>query len=94
MEAEEIEEDKFPLVHIFYEREKQKENGYNLTQCLTIFGCRVHVGQPCGKASWESLVGKTRGKTADPLIHATDWVKLLLPLWRIAQVHARIRAED
>ncbi|KAI4574002.1 hypothetical protein MJG53_012178 [Ovis ammon polii x Ovis aries] len=22
----------------------------------------VHVGQPCGKASWESLVGKTRGK--------------------------------
>ncbi|KAI4561128.1 hypothetical protein MJT46_011818 [Ovis ammon polii x Ovis aries] len=28
----------------------------------------VHVGQPCGKASWESLVGKTRGKTIDPLI--------------------------
>ncbi|KAI4567702.1 hypothetical protein MJT46_007500 [Ovis ammon polii x Ovis aries] len=23
---------------------------------------RVHVGQPSGKASWESLVGKTRGK--------------------------------
>ncbi|KAI4575204.1 hypothetical protein MJG53_003132 [Ovis ammon polii x Ovis aries] len=55
---------------------------------------RVHVGQPCGKASWESLVGKTRGKTIDPLIHASDCVTLLLPLWRKAQVHARIRDED
>ncbi|KAI4567178.1 hypothetical protein MJT46_008391 [Ovis ammon polii x Ovis aries] len=33
---------------------------------------RVHVEQPCGKASWESLVGKTRGKTIDPLIHVAD----------------------
>ncbi|KAI4561131.1 hypothetical protein MJT46_011821 [Ovis ammon polii x Ovis aries] len=39
---------------------------------------RVHVGQPCGKASWESLVGKTRGKTIDPLIHAVECVTLLL----------------
>ncbi|KAI4559131.1 hypothetical protein MJT46_013773 [Ovis ammon polii x Ovis aries] len=54
----------------------------------------VHVGQPCGKASWDSLVGKTRGKTIDPLIHAADCVTLLLPLWRKAQVHARIRDED
>ncbi|KAI4551207.1 hypothetical protein MJT46_017459 [Ovis ammon polii x Ovis aries] len=54
----------------------------------------VHVGQPCGKASWESLVGKTRGKTIDPLIHAADCVTLLLPLWRKAQVHARFRDED
>ena len=23
-----------------------------------------HVGQPCGKASWESLVGKPRGKAS------------------------------
>ena len=30
---------------------------------------RWHVGLPCGKASWESLVGKPRGKAADPLIH-------------------------
>ena len=29
-----------------------------------------HVGQPCGKASWESLVRKPRGKATDPLIHA------------------------
>ncbi|KAI4552928.1 hypothetical protein MJG53_000103 [Ovis ammon polii x Ovis aries] len=55
---------------------------------------RVHVGQPCGKASWESLVGKTRGKIIDPLIHAADCVTLLLPLWGKAQVHARIRDED
>ncbi|KAI4577913.1 hypothetical protein MJG53_010768 [Ovis ammon polii x Ovis aries] len=55
---------------------------------------RVHVGQPCGKASWESPVGKTRGKTIDALIHGADCVTLLLPLWRKAQVHARIRDED
>ena len=53
-----------------------------------------HVGQPCRKASWESLEGKTRGKTIDPLIHGADCVTLLLPLWRKAQVHARIRDED
>ena len=53
-----------------------------------------HVGQPCGKASWESLVGMTRGKTIDPLIHVADCVTLLLPLLRKAQVHARIRDED
>ncbi|EMJ40550.1 hypothetical protein HMPREF1432_01020 [Helicobacter pylori GAMchJs114i] len=52
------------------------------------------MGQPCGKASWESLVGKTRGKTIDALIHGADCVTLLLPLWRKAQVHARIRDED
>ena len=55
---------------------------------------RVHVGQACGKASWESLVRKTRGKTIDPLIHAADCVTLLLPLWRKAQVHAHIQDED
>ncbi|KAI4580589.1 hypothetical protein MJG53_010131 [Ovis ammon polii x Ovis aries] len=59
---------------------------------------RVHVGQPCVKASWESLLGKRRGnprgKTIDPLIHAAEWVTLLLPLWRKEQVHARIRDED
>ncbi|XDC65301.1 hypothetical protein R6Z07M_016483 [Ovis aries] len=55
---------------------------------------RWHVGQPCGKASWESLVGKLRGKTVDPLIQAAECMTLLLPLWRKAQVHARIRDED
>ena len=55
---------------------------------------RWHVKQPCGKASWESLVGKPRGKATDPLIHATGSVALLLLLWRKAHVHAPIRDED
>ena len=33
---------------------------------------RWPVGQPCGKVSWESLVGKPRGNTPDPLIHAKE----------------------
>ena len=55
---------------------------------------RWHVGQPCGKASWESLVGKTRGKAPDPLIHAKGSVTLLLQLGRKAHVHAPTRDED
>ena len=55
---------------------------------------RWHVGQPCGKASWESLVGKPRGKATDPLIHATGSAKLLLQLGRKAHVHAPTRDED
>ncbi|KAI4552092.1 hypothetical protein MJG53_000063 [Ovis ammon polii x Ovis aries] len=51
-------------------------------------------GKPRGTALWESLVGKTRGKTTDPLIHVADLVTLLLPLWRKAQLPARIRDED
>ena len=43
---------------------------------------RVHVGQPCGKASWESPVGKPRGKAKDLLIHAKGRVTLLLQLGR------------
>ena len=55
---------------------------------------RWHVGQPCGKAKWESLVAKTRGKATDPLIHATGNVTLLLPLGRKGHVHAPTRDED
>ncbi|KAI4563995.1 hypothetical protein MJT46_009795 [Ovis ammon polii x Ovis aries] len=55
---------------------------------------RWQVGQPRGKASWERLEGKPRRKAIDPLIQAADCVTLLLPLWRKAQVHARIRDED
>ena len=51
---------------------------------------RWHVGQPCGKASWESLVGNPRGKATDPLIHATGSETILLPFWRKAYVHAPI----
>ena len=55
---------------------------------------RWHVGQPCGKASWESLVGKPRGKATDPLIHAKGSVTLLLNLGKKAHVHAPTRDED
>ena len=55
---------------------------------------RWHVGQPCGKASWESLMGKTRGKDTDPLIHETGSVTLLLRLWRKVHVHDPTRDKD
>ena len=55
---------------------------------------RWHVGQPCGKASWESLVGKPRGKATDPLIHAKGSVTLLLQLGRKGHVHAPTPDED
>ena len=55
---------------------------------------RWHVGQPCGKASWESLVGNPRGKATDPLIHAMGSVTLLLNLGRKAHVQAPTRDED
>ena len=55
---------------------------------------RWHVGQPCGKASWENLVGKPRGKAPDPLIHAKGSVTLLLQLGRKAHLHAPTRDED
>ena len=55
---------------------------------------RWHVGQPCGKASRESLVGKPRVKAKDPLIHAKGSVTLLLQLERKAHVQAPTRDED
>ena len=53
-----------------------------------------HVGQPCGKASWESLVGKPRGKAPDRLMHGKGSVTRLLKLGRKAHVHAPTRDED
>ena len=55
---------------------------------------RWHVGQPCWKASWESLVGKPQWKDTDPLIHAKGRATLLLQLERKAHVHAPTRDED
>ena len=55
---------------------------------------RWHVGQPCGKASWESLLGKPQRKATDPLIHAKGSATLLLQLGRKALVHAPTRDED
>ena len=55
---------------------------------------RWHVGQPCGKASWESLVGKPRGKATHPLIHAKGRATLLLKHGRKVHVYAPTRDED
>ena len=55
---------------------------------------RWHVGQPCGKASRESLKGKPRGKATDPLIYVTCRVTLLLQLGRKAHVHGPTRDDD
>ena len=55
---------------------------------------RWHVGQPCGKASWESLVGKLRGKATDRLIHAKGSLTFLLQLGRKARVHDPTRDKD
>ena len=54
---------------------------------------RWHVGQPCGKATWESLVGKPPWKVPDPLIHAKGSTTLQLQLGGKAQVHAPTRDE-
>ena len=54
----------------------------------------LHVVQPCGKASRESLMGKPRGKATDPLIQAKGSVTLLLKLGRKAHLHAHTRDED
>ena len=50
---------------------------------------RWHVGQPCGKASRESLVGNPRGKSTDTLIQANGSATLLLQLGRKAHVNSR-----
>ena len=55
---------------------------------------RWHVGQPCGKASWEILMGKPQATATDLMIHVYGSVKLLLQLGRTAQVHAPTREED
>ena len=55
---------------------------------------RWHVGQPCGKVSWESLVGKPRRKASDPLIHAKGIMTPLLQLGRKPHVPAPTRKED
>ena len=51
----------------------------------------THTTVARGTAMWESLVGKTRGKAPDPLIHAKGSATLLLQLGRKAHVHAPIQ---
>ena len=55
---------------------------------------RWHVGELCVKASWESLVGKPRGKATDPLIQAKGSATLLLQLGRKTHVHVPTRDEE
>ena len=59
---------------------------------------RWHVGQPCGTALCESLVGKPRGKASRKSHRSLDprkgSVTLLLELGRKAHVHAPTRDED
>ena len=59
---------------------------------------RWHVGQPCGKAWWESLVGKPHGKASKESHRSLDPRKgkrdKLLQLGRKAHVHAPTRDED
>ena len=52
------------------------------------------VGQPCGNASWESLMGKPRGKAPDSLIFEKGSVTLLLQHRRKVHVHSPTRDED
>ena len=54
----------------------------------------THTTVARGTALWESLVGKSRGKAPDPLIHAKGSVTLLLQLRREAHVHDPTRDED
>ena len=54
---------------------------------------RWHVGQPCGKASRESLLEKPRGKATVALINPKGSVTLLLQLGRKAHVQAPTRDE-
>ena len=51
-------------------------------------------GTALWEASWESLLGKPRGKATNPLIHAKGSATLLLQLGRKADVHAPTRDED
>ena len=54
----------------------------------------THTTETRGTALWESLVGKPRGKTRNPLINPTGKLTLLLMLRRKAHVHAPIGDED
>ena len=55
--------------------------------CLDFQATSTHTTVARGRALWESLVGKPRGKATDPLIHAKGSVTLLLQLEGKAHVH-------
>ena len=57
---------------------------------LPRLSCRgsTHTTVTRGTALWESLVGKTRGKATDPLVHARGSVTLLLQHGKKGHAHA------
>ena len=54
----------------------------------------VARGKALWEASWESVMGKSRGKATNPLIHKKGSMTLLLQLGRKSHVHAPTRDED
>ena len=64
----------------------------------TFFPCTASTFKPRidshDGGTWDSPVGKPRGKATDPLIHAKGSVTLLLQLGRKAHVHALTRDKD
>ena len=48
----------------------------------------THTTVTRGRALWESLLGKTRGKVTDPLVHASRSMTLLLQHGRKGHAHA------
>ena len=54
----------------------------------------AHTTVARGTALWESLVGKPRGKSTDPLIHAKGSMTQLLQFGRKGQVHDPTRDVD
>ena len=64
----------------------------------TCFPCTVSTFKPRIDShhggTWDSHVGKPRGKATDPLIHANGSVTLLLQLGRKAHVQVPTRDDD
>ena len=54
----------------------------------------VARGKALWEASWESVMGKSRGKATDPLIQEKGSMTLLLQLGRKSHVHAPSRDKD
>ena len=57
------------------------------------FKLRIHIDTHRG-GTWDSPLGKPRGKGTDPLTHAKRSMTLLLQLGRKAHVHIQTRDED
>ena len=70
-----------------------RENCFPFTASILSRGS-THTTVSRGKALWESLVGKPRGKDTDPLIHAKGSATLLLQVGGKAHVQDPTRDEN